>query len=86
MSATGDGATGGRGGSTAAAAMRRGDDVRGAGSGSGIRLRAVDRLVLLDSTVSAASTSRSTNAAIDMRFFVCVFVTATVQLADLSFT
>ena len=51
--------TGGRRDSTAAAAMRRGDDVR-SGS-SGIKLRAVDRLVLLDSTVSNARATWSRN-------------------------
>jgi len=53
---------GARTGSAAAAAMRRGDDVRSAGgAGSGIKLRAVDRLVLLDTTASKASTTWTKN-------------------------
>jgi len=54
-------ATGARGGSTAAAAMRRGDDVRSDGGLSAIKLRAVDRLLLMDSTTSTASTMCSKN-------------------------
>ena len=54
------GARGGRG-STAAAAMRRGDDVRSTG-GSGIKLRAVDRLILLETTTSRAATNWSKNS------------------------
>ena len=51
---------GGRGNSTAAAAMRRGDDARRVDGG--IKLRAVDRLVLLDSlAASRAPTTCSKN-------------------------
>ena len=53
--------TAGQRGSTSVAAMRRGDDIRRGDAASGIKLRAVDRLVLLDSTVSKAWSATSLN-------------------------
>jgi len=77
--------TGARGGSTSAAAMRRGDNVREVG---GIKLRAVDRLVLLESTASAASATRSKNSPRHQFFnwLLFILVQSTVRLATLSFT
>lgn len=74
------GSTGARGGSTAAAAMRRGDDVR---SGGGIKLRAVDRLVLLESASSRARTEWSNNGP-QQQFYRLLFVLA-VSCATSSF-
>ena len=71
--------TGARGGSTASAALRRGDDVRS--GGSGIKLRAVDRLVMLHSTASKARTTWSKNdpqQQFNWLFFVFIVSCATL--------
>jgi len=74
-------------GSTSAAAMRRGDNVWESG-GSGIKLRAVERLVL-ESTASAASTTTSKKNGQRLQFFswlLSVLVQSAVRPATTSFT
>jgi len=66
-------------GSTAAAAMRRGDDVQTDGEGTGIMLRAVDRPEMLDSTASKAATTLSKNGRHQQ--FICWLLFVAVQSA-----
>ena len=81
-------ATDARAGSTGAAAMRRGDDVPSSGGSGGIKLRAVDRLVLLDTTASKTSTSRSKNSRHQQftYWLSFVLVQSVVRLATITFT
>jgi len=70
--------TGARAGGRSAAAMRRGDNVRDAGA-SGIKLRAVDQLVLVASPTSAAASINERHRFFSWLLFVPVL--STVRLA-----
>jgi len=79
--AGGSEASGRRAGSRTAAAMRRGDDIRNGSGSSGIKLRAVDRMPLLDSTASKAWLKKYQHE----QFYWLLFVVV-VRCAILSFT